>query len=72
MISRLRLAVYGPYRAAPADEDLATLVWRVGGMREQIEDAHAWLDIKGAPRTAGGGTLTLRGRMDALDNPPQS
>lgn len=61
---RLRLAI-DPY-GERLREDLDMLLWRAGRMREQIDSAHHWLDMKGAPRETGDGALTLRGRMDAL------
>lgn len=63
---RLRCAVdpYGDHR----DDGIEMLLWRTGRMHEQIEAAHHWLDRKGAPQTDGDGVLTVRGRMDALDN----
>jgi hypothetical protein len=62
---RLRLAI-DPYGERPVD-DLDMLIWRAGRMREHIDSAHHWLDMKGAPREMADGELTLRGRMDALD-----
>lgn len=66
MRDQLALAVVGPH--GQTDEDFETLVWRVGQMRRDAEAAHAWLDLQGAPRREGEHALTLRGRMDALEN----
>jgi hypothetical protein len=64
---RLRFAL-DPYNERPED-NIDMLLWRVGRMREQIDHAHHWLDMKGAPDGSEhvDGALTLRGRMDALD-----
>jgi hypothetical protein len=65
---RLILAVYGEFHR-PTDEErqLDELLHRIGQARRQVEDAHAWLDLRDIPRqTAGGETLTLRGRLELM------
>jgi hypothetical protein len=63
----LDLAIVGPH-APTLGEEAEMLLWRVGEARREIEAAHAWLDIKGAPRKDSyGGVFTVRGRMEKLD-----
>lgn len=62
---RLRHVV-DPYDEHP-DDDTDMLLWRAGEMYRQIESAHHWLDMKGAPSKESNGTLTLRGRMDKIE-----
>lgn len=59
-------ALYGP--TADSEENVETLLWRVGEMRRQIEAAHERLDLLGAPRelTPGGTKFTVAGRLEQI------
>ena len=66
LIEQLRLAVAGPYDVEANDDDIETLLWRVGEMRRQLEAAHNGLDSAMVPRRVKGGALTVAGRIERL------